>query len=620
MRAEWIWIDENAEKDSYVRFYKKFYSSEKSVKVRISCDSVFCAYVNGEIIGFSACADYPWHKLYEEFNVDINREENELEILVWYFGEASQTYLPDKAGVWFKISDTEKTLAVSDEQTLAKEELRFRNGYKKTITYQLGYSFYFDNTIEFDFPQSRCVLTGKKDIPEKRPQKNLFLDERVPVEYRQGKTLLVDFGKEYAGYPDLDFYSPCEQELVISFGEHIENGSVNRFIGGRDFSIEFKAKKGDNKWFMPLRRIAGRYFEISCKEPIVPHYVGLRPAYYPVNEAKVRCDDEFKSIYETSVRTLLLCMHEHYEDCPWREQALYAMDSRNQMLFGYYAFSETEYPRSNLLLMSNGVRSDGLLSLCFPSGIDIPIPSFSLAYILEVCEYIEQMGDKSILYDVRQAIRSVLRVFAEKIDDNDLVPTFPYPFWNFYEWSDDNHREWEITRKGNDLYNKDYDLILNCLLVYVCGKYSFYDDTDIDVAKIKKAIRKTFFVREKGLYKNSRSGEKFSQLGNALACLIGIGNDEILKKVASIENMTKATLSMKTFVYDALLSEKEKYKEIILNDIKQTYQRMLDCGATSFWETEQGYKDFNGAGSLCHGWSALPVYYLNILGKVKTAE
>ncbi|MFQ7077041.1 MAG: hypothetical protein ACLRSW_03420 [Christensenellaceae bacterium] len=35
---------------------------------------------------------------------------------------------------------------------------------------------------------------------------------------------------------------------------------------------------------------------------------------------------------------------------------------------------------------------------------------------------------------------------------------------------------------------------------------------------------------------------------------------------------------------------------------------MLKRGATTFWETIKGEADFEGAGSLCHGWSAVPVY------------
>ena len=36
---------------------------------------------------------------------------------------------------------------------------------------------------------------------------------------------------------------------------------------------------------------------------------------------------------------------------------------------------------------------------------------------------------------------------------------------------------------------------------------------------------------------------------------------------------------------------------------------MLDAGATTVWETADGAAAFDNAGSLCHGWSAIPVYY-----------
>ena len=76
-----------------------------------------------------------------------------------------------------------------------------------------------------------------------------------------------------------------------------------------------------------------------------------------------------------------------------------------------------------------------------------------------------------------------------------------------------------------------------------------------------------------------------------------------------------ATLSTNGFIYDALLKTGARYKEYILNDIKNKYEKMLKSGATTFWETEKGDADFNGVGSLCHGWSALPAYYLSRLLK-----
>jgi hypothetical protein len=42
---------------------------------------------------------------------------------------------------------------------------------------------------------------------------------------------------------------------------------------------------------------------------------------------------------------------------------------------------------------------------------------------------------------------------------------------------------------------------------------------------------------------------------------------------------------------------------------------MLDTGTTTFWETMGGWKTFENAGSLCHGWSAMPIYYYHKLLK-----
>ena len=48
---------------------------------------------------------------------------------------------------------------------------------------------------------------------------------------------------------------------------------------------------------------------------------------------------------------------------------------------------------------------------------------------------------------------------------------------------------------------------------------------------------------------------------------------------------------------------------------------MVFSGATSFWETSLGGDDFDNAGSLCHGWSSLPVlYYQSCVLGVKPLE
>ena len=41
-----------------------------------------------------------------------------------------------------------------------------------------------------------------------------------------------------------------------------------------------------------------------------------------------------------------------------------------------------------------------------------------------------------------------------------------------------------------------------------------------------------------------------------------------------------------------------------------TYAVMLDGDSPTVWEVIDGADGFGGAGSLCHGWSAIPVLYL----------
>jgi len=71
---------------------------------------------------------------------------------------------------------------------------------------------------------------------------------------------------------------------------------------------------------------------------------------------------------------------------------------------------------------------------------------------------------------------------------------------------------------------------------------------------------------------------------------------------------------MRAFFYDALLLvDREKYSSFVLSDIERVYTPMLNLGNGTVWETELGQSDFGNAGSLCHGWSSIPIYYYKML-------
>jgi hypothetical protein len=318
-------------------------------------------------------------------------------------------------------------------------------------------------------------------------------------------------------------------------------------------------------------------------------------------------------------------MHEHYEDCPWREQALYCMDSRNQMLFGYYAFGETEFPRANLQLIANDRRKDGLLSICFPIKMDLVIPSFSLHWFTSCAEYLRYSGDSAFLSEIYPKLESVLQVFlARRQKESGLILPFDgKQYWNFYEWSDGlDEKEFFSSAFTRRL---EYDLLLNALLSLALQRMSEISDT-LGVSntygemarKLNLAIRNYFYSGEKGLFFDRLSDRTYSVLSNSLAVLCGACPEQnvlpLCEKMRKDDAFTPISLSMRCFFYDALLqSDLARYRDFVLRDIERIYLPMVESGTGTVWETEKGWRDFDSAGSLCHGWSALPIYYYHIL-------
>ena len=569
-----IWLREGAKPDTYADFIADFSVNKGSkVELNIACNGHYAVYINGELVKFASASDYPWYRIFDK--VDISRRckhNNEIMVSVWYPGADSQTYIKDEAGVFFSIEENGVTIYESNADTKSRKNTNYRNGYCKTITSQLGFSFCYDSRITNELEFANSIESRDKREFHLRKNASLVLGKRVKSSIKEiDNGYLIDLGEEQVGFVDLDFTSSVPQAIKILYAEHLVDGEVQQIIGNRDFSLEYIAKEGDNKYMNPFRRIACRYIQIVCDSPIDINYIGLRSTNRRVSEIRRSFDDHLlQRIYDVSVNTLKKCMHEHYEDCPWREQAMYALDSRNQMLCGYYAFKGYGYQKENLLFIAKGQREDGLLSLCFPTGIDIPIPFFSLVYLMQVRDYVEHSYDFTVLTELKPVLDKIIAAFESKIDQSGLIPNFPYPYWNFYEWADESNNESEITRSADEPYELQYDLILNAMYVYARNIYNAFYGVYSNVEKTIDAIHKTFYDDEKGVYRLSTITEKSSQLANSMVLLIGLGSKDLAERIVNDDSLIKVTLSMNTFYYDALLSiDKYRYSDFIVEDIKK---------------------------------------------------
>ncbi len=682
--SEWVWRNGERE-DEYVRFSDKFYYEGKSlVYLNLCCDSDFTVWINGKMAGFGKYPDFPNCQVYDRLDITsfVKKGENIVSVLVWHYGVDTQTHVKRHAGLIYEIVTEENILAASGKNTRCKVAEDYLSGEKHWITSQLGLSYCYDAkgverqdeiflqgeecSIQYgrskDFvvrPVERLkmeeVRCGKlisqgsfiygrgNNIAEQMQRAGLFflppqdivtkkgngfeMFELKP-EAHEGIYLLFDLERECCGFLEFDIEVGEECIVDIAYGEHLADGRVRCEIDGRCFSAQYLARKGRQHFLNTFRRFGCRYLQLFVhSKEIKVYFVGLRPVVYPVNVIPKKFNDRlFQKIYDVSVRTLQLCMHDHYEDTPWREQALYTMDSRNQMLFGYIAFQEYRFARANLWLIGKSIRKDGLLSLCAPGGSDFPIPYFSLMYIIEMNEYRIASADNTLCSENFEIMERILSVFIEKIKKNGLIDNFQdRSYWNFYEWSE--------KMDGNGEYMPSFDLPLNaffsialqnmremCVSLGYEKKAKEYANY---VQSVNSAIRDEFFVKEKGLFQTylRKYPMHFSQLSNSLAVLCGACDDKDAKKicehlVAEESGMVSISLSHSIFLYDALLkTDFDTYYPKILDEIVVKFSEMLYRNATSFWETEGGEADFDRAGSLCHGWSAVPIYVFDYIQK-----
>ena len=631
--SEWIWPKNEAGKDEYAEFYAEFEACGKTV-VRISADSDYTLYINGKYLASNQYGDYEHYKIYDEIDATslINSGKNSISVLVWHFGENTSRYKKATAGLIFEIVSDGNTVLNSSECVKARISPTYESGRAKLITGQLGYGFAYDATKEdgalfcgAGFENSVKVEKECKFYPRPIKKQELApIKKGIVTASVDKKHHLIDLPEETVGLLAFAFNTENAQNIRIDWGEDLQGGHVRRIIGERDFSIDYKAKAGKNEYVNYMLRFGARFIEIWSEEPIELEYAGLIPQYYPTELKGASLLSELDTrIYELCRTTLKLSMMEHYVDCPWREQALYAFDSRNQMLSGYYAFKggNAEYARANLKLISEDERYNSLLSICYPTGKKLAIPSFSLHYFKAVWEYYEHTKDSSLLREVYQKLSAIAKTFVGNIE-NGLVNIFTGDdHWSFYDWSDylDGDRKNPLPKAPDALINF---LFASALLAFenisaVLGEKFAYEGLREEILKNAK---RAFYNEDSGLISFREGDEKYTELANALAITSGAVTGDEAKRICEAiisGKTTECSLSVKCFTYDALYATDEKYKDFILGEIRRNYGFMLDSGATSAWETIKGAEDFGNAGSLCHGWSAIPVYYYHKFGMVE---
>ncbi len=459
-----------------------------------------------------------------------------------------------------------------------------------------------------------------------------------PKQGIDGISVIVDMGREITGFLEVELECEGEQDAVdleVHHGEHLDDGRVRSKVLCADFSDTILRGNGKLKFCHPLRRIAGRYLQLfftgKNTECIRLIYAGVRETapVLPEVSAFSASDTLYEELRDSAVRTLKNCMHDHYEDCPWREQSLYAYDSRNQMLYGYYLWGNYDFAEASLdLLGENYFAGTGYLALCAPSQDEITIPVYTFAWICAVYEFVLHSGRIEYIRKQLSRINTILNEALKRKSPEyaDLYsPGKPEDLWspdaakgsvwNFYEWTGDLSSSKVFPQALYQIYLAEA-LVCGSKLNRYLGNEEQANAYEAAASALSEAIDRIFWLEKHGCYgqftPEAAPGQKpyeHVQVAMLQADMIPEKRKEqVLQNILQRQTQACTYSSMMYFVR-GLMNGDEQSRLFMVSRLREAFLPMLKSGFDNLWELPDP-KALYGY-SLCHGWSAIPAYFAN---------
>ena len=463
----------------------------------------------------------------------------------------------------------------------------------------------------------------------------------------QDVSLLIEFPRRHAGYPFIEVEALGGEVFEVAVaetvpGEYVANRAVVARVSRESYLdcaqlFRYVARPGVQR-FEKFDWTGVKFLQLAIRNApagVRVIRVGSVETHYPVkNEGRFECSDVFlNQLWIRGRYTTLHCTHDAWEDCPGREKRQWLGDGIVHFLIDAAAFgsSSQAVDRQFLRQAAESQRTDGLLQMFAPGDHHnggVIIPDFNLHWICAARHYLLHTGDVATIAQILPAVQRSLAWFERQSDQRGLMVDVPH--WHFIEWA-------RVGRSGESF-------AINALLVgalqaaVVLAEAVGYDRVAVEYRqwseRVRSALRLRHFDHKREVFVDSvdpASGRQLpnvSQQSNALARLFGIAEpEEVAPIVARImdESLLRRTATppvtlvadpfdpttdvvrcntyFSHFLYAAL--GKAGRFDLAVHDMRRLYGDMLATGTETLWES------IEPVASLCHAFSATPVYQLS---------
>lgn len=482
----------------------------------------------------------------------------------------------------------------------------------------------------------------------KQDWEQLLEDNRsLNIPANQTEIVEISAGAEETGYLHLavsggknatikivqsEAYVKPETEVVNGLTIHVkddrEDAENGQLVGFHD---TYKVA-GDGTFDYPevyspfwLRTFRFIRLEITtADEPIQITQFDYEYTAYPLHvTTKVETSDSSLSdIWKLSERTLRLCMHETYEDCPYYEQQQYAADTRTQILYTYAIAADDRLARKAINDFQCSQFPDGVINASSPNFEENIIPTFSISYIYMVYDHMMYFDDLDLLNDNMPTIDRILSYFDRNLTAEGYVDNLGglnqvSRYWSFIDWT----TQWNKT-SGVPTAVKQGPITMESLW-YLYGlqaavkiaehlkRTDLVENYHNRIQTLANAIKNNC-IGKNGMLQDGPGVEEYSQHAQVFGILTGIlskeqGRINLSKTIQHRSEYAQCSVALAFYLFAAmktvgLYAFSDQYWDI--------WRRMLKKNCTTSVEAEAGER------SECHAWGALALYELpsTILG------
>jgi len=452
-------------------------------------------------------------------------------------------------------------------------------------------------------------MTAPAGFPEKAGNYTIPASSQV--------TLLVDQTHLTTAYLNLLFSKGKGAEITIKYAESlfvqppVEKGNRDRIEGKVFFGYDDRiiADGGDRRNFTSLWWRTYRYIQLEIKtaaEPLVLHDMYGTYTGYPFQLASKFSAPEMPvldQILSVGWRTLRLCAHETYMDCPYYEQLQYFGDTRIQAMATLYNSHDDRLVRNAIDNGRQSMVADGITMSRYPSNLSQFIPTFSIWWIAIIHDYWMYRDDEAFVAKNLPFMRMVLDFYERRLRDDASLSLIPY--WFFTDWTFAETRGEPPRMDDGRSSVQDLHFLMGLQLAGEMersfGMPAFADKYEQISKRIKAGFKDKYWDANRRLFADTPEKKSFSQHANILAILTHVveGNDAraLMERLLQDKDLTEVSIYFRYYLNMALDQVGMGNNYLDMLDVWHT---QLANGLTTWAEKPEP------ARSDCHAWGSSP--------------